>query len=68
MDELKILLDQAIRYEDEFIETYLKLIRDEGFMLVFGDKQEQAKEKLNILIEESRGHKQALDIIINNLK
>lgn len=67
MDELKTLIDKAIIYEDEFIENYMKLIRDEGFIKNFED-QEKAKDLLNILIEESKEHKQTLEDISSQIK
>jgi len=67
-DDLKELIKKGIIYEDEFMELYLKLIRDEGFMEFFGAEQTKAKQLLNVLISESQEHKATLENIINNLK
>lgn len=68
MEELKTLLDKGVSFEDEFIETYMKVIRDEGFLQNFGEHQEEAKKILDVLIKESDEHKKLLLNIMNNLK
>ncbi len=67
MEELYKLLKEGVKYEDEFITSYLKLVTDDGFMEFFGDKQEEAEKTLRQLIRESGGHKETLEEIINNL-
>jgi len=67
MEELKILIQKGIVYEDEFIDMYMKVIRDEGFISYFEDKREEAKTFLNTLIRESREHKLILENIKNIL-
>jgi len=66
MEDLKSLLNQGIKFEDEFIELYFKVIKDEGFIEFFPD-QEKAKQLLQKLITESQSHKAALETIINKL-
>lgn len=63
------LIKKGIVYEDDFIEMYMKLIRDEGFLEVFPESaRAEAKSHLNFLVDESTGHKNILEIIINSLK
>lgn len=61
METLKQLVDAGILYEDQFIEMYFKLLRDEGFMSFFGIKEEDARKLLTVLIDESKGHKADLE-------
>jgi len=61
MSNLKSVVDQGIIYEDQFIETYLKVIRDEGFMELFGTNQDEARTLLTKMIEESGKHKEELE-------
>ena len=63
MDELKNLIEKAIKNEEDFIESYLNLAKDEGFE----NNREKAKDLLDVLIEESKEHKKTLEEIINNL-
>ncbi|MCI0479334.1 hypothetical protein L0Y59_02210 [Candidatus Uhrbacteria bacterium] len=60
MQHLTQLVDQGILMEDEFIELYLKVVRDEGFIDAFGAHADEARTMLTSLIEESRGHKAGL--------
>ncbi len=66
MIDLKTLLDKGVAYEDDFIETYLNVIKDEGFLQYFPD-QEKAKNSLQLLIDESKEHKKTLENIIAEL-
>jgi len=69
IEELKTLIQKGVIYEDEFIVMYMQMIRDEGFLAYFPEAgQERAKSLINILIEESRRHKQTLEKIISELK
>lgn len=65
--ELRDLLAHGVKFEDEFIETYMKFLRDEGFMLLFGQRQTEAKQVMDSLISESQFHKTSLETIIANL-
>jgi hypothetical protein len=67
MEELKTLLDKGVLMEDDFIQTYMSVIKDEGFSQYFMEKEKLAKELLQTLIDESTGHKKTLENIINNL-
>lgn len=61
MPDLQSLVDRGILIEDQFIDTYLKVIRDEGFMETFGAHQDEARELLATLIGESRMHRTGLE-------
>ena len=67
MEEMRHLINSGIKYEDEFIDLYMKVIRDEGFLYLFGSNQAKAKELLSQLIQESNEHKQILEKIISQL-
>lgn len=66
--QLRDLIKTGVAYEEEFIETYFHVIRDEGFMEHFGPHKDEAKQLLTTMIEESKGHKQLLDNVLANLK
>ncbi len=66
MLDLKTLLDKGVGYEDDFIKTYLGVVKDEGFLQYFPD-QEKAKASLQTLIDESTEHKKTLENIIADL-
>jgi hypothetical protein len=66
-EDLRELIKEGIIYEDDFIELYMKLIRDEGFLEYFGAGRGEAEKLLNILTSESREHKKSLVEIINSL-
>jgi len=61
MPDLTTFVDQGIIYEDQFIETYLKVLRDEGFMELFGKNQDEARTLLTTMMEESARHKAELE-------
>lgn len=65
--ELKSLLVNGVKYEDEFIETYMSYLRDEGFMLLFGGRQTETRQIMDTLISESKFHKSSLENVITNL-
>lgn len=67
-EQVRELVRKGILLEEEFVEMYFKVIRDEGFMQNFGTNQEEAKQLLSTMIEESQGHKQLLDNVLANLK
>jgi len=67
MDSLKQLVDTGIEYEDQFIEMYFSVIRDEGFMEFFGEHVEEAKKMLTTLIDESKSHKDVLERLKQNM-
>lgn len=60
MQELHDLVDKGVLYEDDFIAQYLEVLRDEGFMNVFGANKEEARGILTTLIDESKGHREGL--------
>lgn len=67
--ELKVLIQKGLIYEDDFIEMYLKMIRDEGFMEYFPEAGRAfAREKIEYLIKESIEHKEILEKINNELQ
>jgi len=66
MENLISAIRQGIIIEDEFIQLYLNVIKDEGFLKYFPD-QNQAQTSLEILIKESQEHKQTLEDIINKI-
>ncbi|MFH1973301.1 MAG: hypothetical protein ABIK13_01680 [Patescibacteria group bacterium] len=61
MPDLTSLVDRGILIEDQFIDTYMKVIRDEGFLDSFGTHQDEARELLATLIGESRSHRAGLE-------
>ena len=65
---MKELIKGGIIYEDEFVDVYYRVIRDEGFMMSFGQYQEEARKLLSTMIEESKGHKNLLENIMANIK
>jgi len=67
-EQVRELVRTGVMYEEQFIDTYFKVIRDEGFMQNFGSGQEEARQLLTTMIEESKGHKQLLDNVLANLK
>jgi hypothetical protein len=67
-EQVRELVQAGIMYEEQFVEMYFKVIRDEGFMQNFGLHQDEAKQLLTTMIEESKGHKQLLDNVLANLK
>ncbi|MFH1078203.1 MAG: hypothetical protein V1745_02905 [Patescibacteria group bacterium] len=61
MPDLQSLVDQGILIEDQFIDIYMKVLRDEGYMETFGSHQDEARELLATLIGESRTHRTGLE-------
>jgi len=57
---LKEDIEKGILMEDEFVDTYYNLIRNEGYMHYFGGYEKQAHDLLHKMIEESKAHKIAL--------
>lgn len=68
MQQLHDLVDKGVLYEDTFIAQYLEVLRDEGFMAVFGEHREEAKVILTALIDESKGHRDGLLKLKETLK
>lgn len=68
MEELESLIKQGILWEDEFVETYLKLIKNEEYLEFFGERKEEAKKLLNIMITESGEHKKTLEDLFGKIK
>lgn len=68
LERIMSLLKQGVLYEEEFVEVYFKVIRDEGFMDNFGVHKEEARQLLTTMIEESKGHKILLENVMANLK
>lgn len=66
MEKLKEQLIDGIQIEEEFITTYMSVIKDEGFLQYFPD-QKKTKELLEVLITESTWHKNALEEILATL-
>ena len=66
MTELKKILEDGVQMEDDFIETYMAVLKDEGFVEYFSDK-EKARQLLQKLLNESQDHKQTLEKIINKI-
>lgn len=68
MKDLKKIIEQGIELEDDFIKTYMSVIKDEGFAQYFETNQAKAEELLQTLITQSTGHKAILENILKNLK
>jgi len=68
LEHMKALIKQGVVYEEDFITTYFKVVHDEGFMKYFGENEKEAFELLNTMIDESTGHKNVLNNIIENAK
>jgi len=62
-EEIQVLVEQGILYEEEFIVTYMNLLKENGFPALFGEKWEEAKQMLDVLIDESEDHKKALESV-----
>ena len=67
MKDLKNILDHGIELEDEFITTYMSVIKDEGFAQYFEGDQTKAEELLQKLITESTWHKETLEKLLKTL-
>ncbi len=59
-DLLKQEIEKGAVLEDEFVDTYYNLIRNEGYMHAFGGHEKQAEILLYKMIEESKAHKVSL--------
>ncbi|MDQ7814981.1 MAG: hypothetical protein RDU25_04230 [Patescibacteria group bacterium] len=68
LTHMKDLIRQGVVYEEDFITTYFKVVHDEGFMKYFGEHEKEAGELLNTMIQESTGHKNVLNNILENAK
>lgn len=68
MENLERLIKQGILWEDEFVDTYLKLIQSKEYMEFFGENKEKAKNLLDIMIKESGEHKRSLEELFGELK
>lgn len=60
MDELHLLIDQGVAYEDQFVTKYFDLIHDDGFMELFGTHKEEARKLFITMIDDSKGHREGL--------
>ncbi len=67
MKDLKNVISNGIEMEDDFIKTYMAVIKDEGFAQYFDTNQGKAEEMLQTLIKESTWHKQVLEDILKTL-
>lgn len=68
MADLKKIIEQGVELEDDFIKTYMAVIKDEGFAQYFETNQDQAVDLLQTLIKESTWHKDQLEKILNTYK
>lgn len=68
MSELQTFVYQGILYEEQFVEMYFKVLRDEGFMEYFDANQAEAKQLFTTMIEDSARHKQDLEDLKLNVK
>ena len=59
-EKLSQEIEQGIIYEDQFVDTYYNMIRNEGYMFAFGGHKKQAHDLLFNMIEESKAHKISL--------
>jgi len=59
--DLHDLIDKGILYEDQFIELYLGVLRDEGFMDFFEPHADEARQLMTTMITESGRHKTTLE-------
>ena len=62
------LIKQGVIYEEEFIDTYGNLLKEEEFLQYFGDKKELASELLDQLINESSYHKTSLEAVLKKFE
>lgn len=53
-------IEQGIIYEDNFVDTYYNLLRNQGYMHTFGGHEKQAHDLLYKMVEESKAHKTSL--------
>lgn len=53
-------IEQGIIYEDQFVDTYYNMLRNQGYMFAFGGHKNQAHDLLYKMIEESKAHKASL--------
>ncbi len=53
-------IEQGIIYEDNFVDTYYNLLRNQGYMHTFGGHEKQAHDLLYKMVEESKAHKASL--------
>lgn len=67
MDNLESLIKQGILWEDEFVDTYLKIIKNPEYMEFFGDQKEEARRLLDVMISESEEHKRSLEKLFGDL-
>lgn len=67
MKDLKKIIEQGIELEDDFIKTYMSVIKDEGFAQYFETNQSKAEELLQKLITESTWHKETLEKLLKTL-
>lgn len=67
MDNLRALVDKGIEYEDYFIETYFALLKDEGGMAYFAERQDEARKIIDRMILESQGHRVDLEKVKQNM-
>ncbi len=67
MKDLKTIIEKGIELEDDFIKTYMSVIKDEGFAQYFEANQAKAEELLQTLINQSTGHKESLEKVLKTL-
>lgn len=53
-------IEQGILYEDQFVNIYYNMLRNEGYMFAFGGHKNQAHNLLFKMVEESKAHKASL--------
>jgi len=67
MENLERLIKQGIVWEDEFVAEYLKIIENDDFMEFFGENKVEAKQLLDIMITESKEHKDTLEKLFGEI-
>jgi len=64
--EIRDLIVKGIQYEDDFINTYFEMLRNDGYMHTFGGYESQAHDLLFNMIQESKSHKMGLEKILEH--
>lgn len=62
------MIKQGVLYEEEFIETYGNLLREEEFLQYFGEHKDEAAKLLDQLIKESGFHKTTLEAVLKKFE
>ncbi len=64
--KIKELMHKMISQEEEFIITYMNLLKEEEFAQIF-EQEEEARKYIQTLITESTRHKKDFEDILNKI-